>query len=351
MRKVPARPGSESCHYDFNTMINEIAIVQNPEDEARQRFLRYIENRAAYLPIAKDCIVTNPNVTFNIYCLRRDTIELVCSASASNPGAIEENATTLCDQLLIDSADISQYLTYLYTIKSNRQQASALGMTVMQERSKIVMKEIFEQPLEAQNIIAVQDLAEDMVTCILTRQQLLLDLLLIKQTDFHVYVHSVNVAILSLALGRLLKLNDETLLHLGIGAFMHDIGKRSIPKEILSKQGKLDSAEFSIYKQHVLDGVRLSESIWKLPAPSIVAVSQHHELLNGQGYPHGLYGNQIELFGRILGIANSYDNLTSPRPNKFAMAPYATLTAVVGEKNRFDLKILSTFIELLGRNR
>ena len=324
--------------------------MQNPEDEARQRFLQYIENRAAYLPIAKDCVVTVRNVTFNIYCLRKDTIELVCSASESNPSAIEENATTLCDQLFIESADISKYLTYLSAITSKRQQASALGMVVMQERSKIVMKEIFEQPLESQNIMAVQNLAEDMVTCILTRQQLLLDLLLIKQTDFQVYVHSVNVAILSLALGRLLKLNDETLLDLGIGAFMHDIGKRSIPKEILRKQGKLDSAEFSIYKQHVLDGVRLAESIWKVPAPSIVAVSQHHELLNGQGYPNGLYGNQIELFGRILGVANSYDNLTSPRPSKFAMAPYATLTVVVGEKNRFDLKILSTFMELLGRS-
>jgi HD-GYP domain-containing protein (c-di-GMP phosphodiesterase class II) len=302
-------------------MIKEIIIVQNPEDEARQRFLRYIENRAAYLPITKDCVVTNPNVTFNIYCLRKDTLELVCSASASNPGAIEQNATTLCDQLFIESADISKYLTYLSAITNNRQQASALGMVVMQERAKIVMKEIFEQPLESQNIMAVQDLTEDMVTCILTRQQLLLDRLLIKQTDFQVYVHSVDVAILSLVLGRLLKLNDETLLLLGIGAFMHDIGKRSRPKEILRKQGKLDRAEFDIYKQHVLDGFRLSESIWKIPAPSIVAVSHHHERLNGHGYPNGLYGNQIELFGRILGIANSYDNLTSPRPNKFAMPP------------------------------
>jgi len=325
--------------------------VQTPEDEARQRFLQYIENRAAYLPIAKDCVVAIRNVTFNIYCLRKDTIELVCGASASNPGAIEENATTLCDQLFIESADISKYLTCLSAITSNRQQASALRMVVMQERSKIVMKEIFEQPLESQNIMAVQDLTEDMVTCILTRQELLLDRLLIKQTDFQVYVHSVNVAILSLVLGRLLKLNDETLLLLGIGAFMHDIGKRFLPKEILRKQGELDSAEFDTYKQHVPDGVRLSESIWKLPAPSIVAVSQHHERLNGQGYPNGLYGNQIELFGRILGIANSYDNITSPRPNKFAMAPHATLTGIVGEKNRFDLKILSTFMELLGRTR
>jgi len=61
----------------------------------------------------------------------------------SNPSAIEENATTLCDQLFIESADISKYLTYLSAITSKRQQASALGMVVMQERSKIVMKEIF----------------------------------------------------------------------------------------------------------------------------------------------------------------------------------------------------------------
>jgi HD-GYP domain-containing protein (c-di-GMP phosphodiesterase class II) len=332
-------------------MTQKIAIVPNSEDEARQRFLRYTDNKAEYFPIAKECLVTKSSITFNIYCLKNDAIELLYRSGASVPGIIEDSTTTLSAPLFIDAADITKYLTYLSEITKNHQQTSALGMVVMQERSKIVMKEVFERPSDSQNMKAVRELAQDMVTCILTRDQVLIELLMIKRTDFQVYVHSVNVAILSLALGRLLKLNEETLLHLGIGAFLHDIRKRFIPKAILSRQGRLNRAEFNIYKKHVLDGVRLLESTWKVPAPSIVAVSQHHEVLNGKGYPKGLKGIQIELFGRILGVANSFDNLTSPRPNKFAMSPFDALRVIVGERDRCDPKILSTFIEMLGCRR
>ena len=207
-----------------------------------------------------------------------------------------------------------------------------MGMVVMQERSKSVMKEIFEQPLESQNIMAVQDLTEDMVTFILTHQQLSLDRLLIKQTDFQVYVHSVNVAILSLVLGRVLKLNDETLFLLGIGALMHDIGKRSLPKEILRKQGKLDKAEFDIYKQHVPDGVRLSESIWKVPAPSIIAVSQHHELLNGQGYPNGCRNPQSRTYPYGL----QGQRFCTPRLLPWSAVDYMTTDGILCNQGRID---------------
>jgi putative nucleotidyltransferase with HDIG domain len=332
-------------------MPQKIAIVPNSEDEARQRFLRYTENKAEYFPIAKECLVTKSSITFNIYCVKDNTIELFCRASASTPGIIEDSMTTLSAPVFINSADVAQYAIYLSEITKNRQQTNSLGMVVMQERSKIVMKEVFEQSSDSQNMEAIRELAQDMVTCILTRDQVLIELLMIKRTDFQVYVHSVNVAILSLALGRLLKLNEETLLHLGIGAFLHDIGKRFIPKAILSRQGRLNRAEFNIYKKHVLDGVRFLESTWKVPAPSIAAVSQHHEVLNGKGYPNGLKGNQIELFGRILGVANSFDNLTSPRPNKFAMSPFDALRVIVGERDRCDPKILATFIEMLGCRR
>jgi HD-GYP domain-containing protein (c-di-GMP phosphodiesterase class II) len=117
----------------------------------------------------------------------------------------------------------------------------------------------------------------------------------------------------------------------------------------LGKIGLLTEAEYKVYKRHVLEGVRMLESTWKNPAPSIAAVSQHHERINGTGYPNGISDKHIGIFGRIMSIADCFDNLTSPRPNKSAMMPFDAVKVLVNEKGHFDRRILMTFIRLLGR--
>jgi len=330
-------------------MPQKVKILQDTDEEAHQRFLKYTDDRASYISIATECISPGSRVTFCIYSLHEQALVATCSASISAPIVISDEMTRNCRQLFIESDDLQKYISYLSEIMKKYPPSSPAGTAVLQEKSRVVMKEVFEQPIDSQKMRAVMELSSDMVECVLTRDEVLFELLTIKRQDYQVYVHSVNVAVFSLALGKLLGLDKQRLRDLGIGAFLHDIGKRDLPKKIMGKIGLLTDAEYKIYKKHVLQGVRLLESTWKVPTPSIVAVSQHHERINGMGYPNGLANNQVELFGRILSIADCFDNLISPRPNKFALKPFDAANVLVGEKGSFDQEILTAFVKMLGR--
>jgi putative nucleotidyltransferase with HDIG domain len=325
-----------------------ILITEKHNNGARHFNRHSAESNIDYFPISKDCLTAGSPVTFSIYSSSDRSSNRVLSGSRTSPSIIDHKILTLDDSLYIDPSDIGEYAAYIFGISKKGNMASKLKLALMRERSNIVMKEIFEGPVERQTMQAVRELSDDMVKCILMGDGVLPELLTIKKLDQRVYVHSVNVAILSLALGRLLRLEKETLRYLGIGAFLHDIGKRTLPKEILTKQGRLTNREYHLYRRHVAEGIEFLESSWKVPAPAIAAVSQHHEVLSGKGYPHGLRGERVELFGRIVGIANSFDNLITPRPQKNALSPFDALRVLVGEKGNFDTRILSTFIAMLG---
>lgn len=324
-------------------------IIKDPEDEARQRYQDYVSNKDAYTPITSGCLIPGSRVPFSVYSLQNESLAIVCSGSLMSPGVISGDMMQNSGHLLIESTHLQKYASYLSKVIEKHEPSSSMGMAVLQEKSKIVMKDVFEGALDDEKIKAVTEMANDMVEGILMRDEVLNELLTIKRHDYQNYVHSVNVAVLSLSLGKTLGLNRETLQYLGIGAFLHDIGKRAVPKEILGKIGLLTEAEYKLYKRHVIEGVKMLESTWKIPAPSIAAVSQHHERINGTGYPNGISNKQIEIFGRIMSIADCFDNLTSPRPNKAAMMPFDAVKVLVDEKSHFDQEILMTFIRLLGR--
>jgi hypothetical protein len=133
----------------------------------------------------------------------------------------------------------------------------------------------------------------------------------------------------------------------GLGGFLHDIGKVGIPDAILGKRGTLDAAEYEIVKTHPGIGATLIQE-HPLGDLALYAVHHHHEWINGTGYPGRLREDQISLYGRIVGIADAFDALTSTRPYRrevFAAAAVAALKAEHG--TQFDVRLLDAFIELI----
>jgi HD-GYP domain-containing protein (c-di-GMP phosphodiesterase class II) len=131
--------------------------------------------------------------------------------------------------------------------------------------------------------------------------------------DKYTLGHSARVAWLSLLIGKKLGLNPEELKELQMACFLHDIGKIRVPDLILSKDEDLNEEEYEIVRQHPLHGaeiLNLSPSLHKY----IPAVLHHHEWYNGEGYPHGLKGEEIHLYAQIVAIADAYDAMTSSRP-------------------------------------
>jgi putative nucleotidyltransferase with HDIG domain len=136
--------------------------------------------------------------------------------------------------------------------------------------------------------------------------------------------HSERVSVLSVAIGRSLRLRDEEIEIIRLGALLHDIGKIGVPDAVLLKPTALTPAEFDIIKQHPGAGARILQSVPFL-APHIPIVELHHERPDGKGYPHGLRGDEIPIAAHIVHVADAYDAMTTARAYRGARHPTAAL--------------------------
>lgn len=170
---------------------------------------------------------------------------------------------------------------------------------------------------------------------------LLTDILI---SDDYTFQHSLNVTIYSLAIGTKLRLSEKELADLGIGAMLHDIGKIFIEKDILLKADRLTDEEFTIMKSHTQLGFDFIRKMTDLPAVVAHCAYQHHERLDGSGYPRGLTDNEIHRFAKIIGIADVFDAITSNRVYREAMLPHVGLEVLyAGAVNIFDKDMVEAF--------
>jgi putative nucleotidyltransferase with HDIG domain len=174
---------------------------------------------------------------------------------------------------------------------------------------------------------------------------LLTDVLL---CDEYIFTHSLNVAMYSLGIGMKLDLSKIQLNLLGLGALLHDVGKMVIPKKILNKRDRLTEDEYAFIKQHTIAGYDILRQVPSIHPIVADCALQHHERINGSGYPKGLVGEEMHLFSKIIGIADFFDAVTSSRVYRQAMLPHEGLTLLIsGSDKLFDAKLISIFSDLL----
>lgn len=150
----------------------------------------------------------------------------------------------------------------------------------------------------------------------------------ISATDDYLFQHSMNVCIYATMLGMALGYTRDELTTLGIGALLHDVGKTQIPFDLLRKKEPLTDSEFDLIKQHTLYGFKFLKDEPNIPLLSAHCALQHHERMDGSGYPRGLKGNEIHEFGRLLGIVDSYDAMTTHRVYRGAMLPHQAMEII-----------------------
>jgi HD-GYP domain-containing protein (c-di-GMP phosphodiesterase class II) len=165
--------------------------------------------------------------------------------------------------------------------------------------------------------------------------------------DAYTHGHSFRVARYSVAIGRQIHLTERELPDLEIAAYMHDLGKIGVSESVLAKPGKLSPAEFEEIKKHPVLTNKILEPI-NLPDFIVNATLQHHERLDGRGYPFGLKGNEISLFAKIIAVADVFDALTSARPYRDAMTVEDALTIICqGIDTEFDRGVVHAFFTAL----
>lgn len=180
---------------------------------------------------------------------------------------------------------------------------------------------------------------------ILSTKDIIINMVDLKIYDYYTYFHSVNVAILALIVGNALKFQKKQLIQLGMAAMLHDIGKKFTPIEILTKPALLTHEEFETIKEHPSNGYHFIKKFFPtISAITYVGILQHHERFDGSGYPAGIQGNDISIFGRILAVCDVYDALVSDRPYHKAHLPSEALEFLQGGSGTmFDPNVVLAF--------
>lgn len=209
--------------------------------------------------------------------------------------------------------------------------------------------EMFDKTAQNININCINqtmEVSKKLVNALKKNREANLSIANLKLYDDYTYNHSFGVSVLSIAIGLSLGLKTNDLYELGFCALLHDIGKMSVPIEIIAKPARLTSEEFQIVKQHPAKGAEFFLKHQLANKKVCAGVLTHHEKFDGSGYPNGLSGEEIPLFGRIISIADVYDALTSVRPYRNPSTPAETIEYIMGSSgNAFDVSIVEAFLK------
>ncbi len=188
-----------------------------------------------------------------------------------------------------------------------------------------------------------------MVDSIFRNQDALLGLTRIRNMDRYTFEHSVNVTVLMVSFARSLEL-DRALIHdIGIGALLHDIGKILVPPDILNKPGRLTENEFSVMRGHVVHSRDLLAVTSGIPAAALAVAAEHHERMDGTGYPDGKAGAAISRAGQMAAIVDVYDAISSDRVYHKGLEPHLALRKLLEWSNQhFDPQLVQQFIRCVG---
>lgn len=174
----------------------------------------------------------------------------------------------------------------------------------------------------------------------------LLDMLhCMRDYDDATYVHSMNVALICNVMARWLRMSEEEISNATIAGLLHDVGKTTIPDEIIKKPAKLTNQEYAIVKKHPQAGYELLKKS-NLSNDILNAILMHHERCDGSGYPLGLKGNQIPMYAKMVSIADVYDAMTSARVYRGPLCPFKTIEVFEDEGlQKYDARFIMSFLE------
>ncbi|MEN9533231.1 MAG: hypothetical protein RIQ83_2455 [Pseudomonadota bacterium] len=202
------------------------------------------------------------------------------------------------------------------------------------------------EPIDITPLAAV---AEEMVDTMFTHGDAMLCLARIRAKDAYLMEHSMNVAILLANFGRYLGLERSVLKELTLGGLLHDVGKIMTPDEVLNKPGKLTDEEFTIMRQHVVHSYDILSQTPGITATMLEVAANHHERLDGTGYPSHLKGDQLSLHTRMSGIVDVYDAVTADRVYKQGLQPTQAFRILLkGADHHFDRGLVTKFIKCMG---
>lgn len=283
------------------------------------------------------------------YCLRTGQI-LACDLVADNNRMLLRKGATLADSQIQRICHLGFQGIYIDDDISADIEVADIISNQLKYKAKSEIRSLFinvenrSKNRIASHVETLTTVISSIVEEILHNRNMMVNVVDIRAYDDYTYSHCLNVTVLSVVLGTVLGLDRKALNELAMGALMHDIGKVFIDKRIINKAGPLNEVEYEEVKTHSLVGYNYLCTNNKIPQSSKLVVLAHHERFDGSGYPTGLQGSNIPLFGRIVAVTDVYDAMVSDRPYCRALLPSDAVEFIMGGYNTlFDPSVVDAF--------
>ncbi|MBR1771829.1 MAG: HD-GYP domain-containing protein [Lachnospiraceae bacterium] len=192
---------------------------------------------------------------------------------------------------------------------------------------------------EASNAIA-----GELMKAVAENDAIAVDIGALKVSDEYTFKHSVDVATMAMVVAKKHGLSEEDVREVGIAGLLHDMGKCKIPNEVLNKPARLTDEEFHLMKQHALFGYQILKEKNQFNDKILLGVLQHHEKLNGRGYPMGVGPEKIHLYARIISVADIYDALVTERPYKKGFSQRDAIEMIMAMTEELDIEVMRSFL-------
>jgi len=201
---------------------------------------------------------------------------------------------------------------------------------------------------KAPSLDQARPLISDLVSSVFRNPDALLAFSRIRRVGLYQFEHSVNVAVLMTCFARAMGMEQQEIEDIALGAILHDIGKAMIPGRIINKPGRLTEQEFDIMRGHVDQGHHILSKIPDFPPIALAVAIEHHERMDGSGYPNKKSAPGISLYGKMAAIVDIYDAISSERVYHKGVEPHQALRKLLEWRHHLDPELVQQFIRCVG---
>lgn len=220
---------------------------------------------------------------------------------------------------------------------------------ILRESTMVLVEELFERPDIEQALHDARGVVEDFVAFMESDAEAMANLIGLSSHDFYTYNHSLDVSVYSLGLGQAVGFRGQDLKELGLGGLFHDIGKRYIPLDIICKDGPLTDSEWLQMQKHPQFGLMILNEHHSTDNIKACAF-EHHESLQGNGYPQRLTAAEIHPMARVVSVADTYDALTTKRSYNDPMRPTDAIALMSGKlSGRYDPEVMRALLSIFQK--
>ncbi|WP_137221424.1 DUF3391 domain-containing protein [Shewanella sp. MEBiC00475] len=273
----------------------------------------------------------------------KSDIQPVTSDNINTPKTDEHTLAALKEKMLLQKSEkIEQQQKLKRDLKKTEQQFTR---SVAMMRSMV--SKVSSRPLNA--VGEAKELISNITNMLLSSDNLALHLMSDAKNDEHIYHHSLNVAMLCMLMAKELGWGREEVETIGIGALFHDIGKLKVPSTILNKRVELTTPEENYIKQHPLMSINFLKLADSFPDAAKPLIANHHEFLDGTGYPQGLKADKLDKLSQLIAVVNEYDILCNGSNQTKSKTPSVALGFLYKNySKKLNAEYVSKLIKMLG---